>query len=140
MLLYCEKKQQIQKHPILIRLCDYQTSENLNATNKKDSQLFDIRCIQLIREEYSSSLVPIFVVSTKCIDTWVLIFMVSTKCIDTWVLIFMVSTKCIDTWVLIFMVSNTTGNNQWENCIRWILIFVGLLSEPRNQQKLEPHD
>jgi hypothetical protein len=29
--------------------------------------------------------------------------MISTKCIDTWVLIFMVSTKCIDTWVLIFI-------------------------------------
>ena len=112
MLLYCEKKQQIQKHPILIRLCDYQTSENLNATNKKDSQLLDIRCIQLIREEYSSSLVPIFVVSTKCIDTWVLIFMVSTKCIDT--------------WVLIFMVSNTTGNNQWENCISLDFNFRGV--------------
>jgi hypothetical protein len=27
------------------------------------------------------------------------------------------STKCIDPWVLEFMVSNTTDNNEWENCI-----------------------
>jgi hypothetical protein len=31
--------------------------------------------------------------------------------------VFVVSTKRIDPWVLEFMVSNTTGNNQWENCI-----------------------
>jgi hypothetical protein len=29
----------------------------------------------------------------------------------------MVSTECSDLWVLEFVVSNTTGNNQWENCI-----------------------
>jgi hypothetical protein len=31
--------------------------------------------------------------------------------------IFVVSTKCIDPWVLEFVVSNITDNNQWENCI-----------------------
>jgi len=31
--------------------------------------------------------------------------------------IFVVSTKCIDPWVLEFLVSNITSKNQWENCI-----------------------
>ena len=51
----------------------------------------------------------------------------------------MISTKCIDPWVLEFMVSNMTGNNLWENCISLEFYFRGL-SGPRNQQKLEPHD
>ena len=55
------------------------------------------------------------------------------------VLIFVVSTKCIDPWVLEFMVSNTTGNNQWENCISLDFNFHGL-SEPRNPWKLKLHD
>jgi hypothetical protein len=38
--------------------------------------------------------------------------------------IFVDSTKCIDPWVIKFVVSNITGNNQWEDCIRWIFIFV----------------
>jgi len=38
--------------------------------------------------------------------------------------IFVVSTKCIDPWVLEFVVSNITGNNQWEYCISLDLIFV----------------
>jgi hypothetical protein len=33
--------------------------------------------------------------------------------------IFVLSTKCINPWVLEFMVSNTKGNSQWENCISW---------------------
>ena len=53
--------------------------------------------------------------------------------------IIVVSTKCIDPWVLEFMVSNTTGNNQWDNCILLDFYFHGL-SEPRNPRKLEPHD
>jgi hypothetical protein len=51
----------------------------------------------------------------------------------------MVSTKCIDPWVLEFVVSNTTGNNQWENCISLDFEFCGL-KEPRNPRKLEPHN
>ena len=65
--------------------------------------------------------------------------MVSTKYIDPWVLEFVVSTNCSDPWVLEFMVSNTTGNNQWENCISLDFYFCGL-SGPRNPRKLEPHD
>jgi hypothetical protein len=52
--------------------------------------------------------------------------------------IFMVSTKFIDPWVLEFVVSNVTGNSQWEICI--VLDFFCGLSEPRNPRKLEPHD
>ena len=37
---------------------------------------------------------------------------------------FVVSTKCIDPRVLEFVVSNTTGNNQWENCISLDFIFL----------------
>ena len=44
-----------------------------------------------------------------------------------------------DLWVLEFMISNITGNNQRGNCITLDFNFRGL-SEPRNQQKLEPHD
>jgi len=51
----------------------------------------------------------------------------------------MLSTKCIDPWVLEFMVSNTTDNNQWENCISLDCCFRGL-REPRNPRKLEPHN
>jgi hypothetical protein len=40
------------------------------------------------------------VVSTKCIDPWVLESVVSTKCIDPWTLESVVSTKCIDPWGL----------------------------------------
>jgi hypothetical protein len=61
------------------------------------------------------------------------------KCFYSLAPIFVVSTKCIDPWVLEFMVSNTTGNNQWENCISFDFNFRGL-SGPRNPQKLEPHD
>jgi len=43
--------------------------------------------------------------------------------------IFLVSTKCIDPWVLKFVVSNTTDNSQWENCISMDFNFRGL-SEP----------
>jgi hypothetical protein len=38
----------------------------------------------------------------------------------------MVSTKCIDPWVLDFVVSNITGNNQWENGISVDFYFCGL--------------
>jgi len=31
--------------------------------------------------------------------------------------IFVVSIKCIDPWVLKLVVSNITGNSQWDNCI-----------------------
>ena len=61
------------------------------------------------------------------------------KCFYSLVPIFVVSTKCIDPWVLEFVVSNITGNNQWENCILFDFNFRGL-SGPRNPQKLEPHD
>jgi cellulose synthase/poly-beta-1,6-N-acetylglucosamine synthase-like glycosyltransferase len=74
--------------------------------------------------KYFYSLAHIVVVSTKCIDPWVLEFVVSIKCIDPWVLELVVSTKCIDPWVLEFVVSNITGNNQWEYCISLDLIFV----------------
>jgi hypothetical protein len=50
-------------------------------------------------------LAPIFVVSTKCIDPWVLESVVSTKCIDPWTLESVVCTKCIDPWVLESVVS-----------------------------------
>jgi len=53
--------------------------------------------------------------------------------------IFVVSTKCIDPRVLEFVVSNTTGNNQWENCISLDFYFRSLW-EPQNPRKLEPHD
>jgi len=53
--------------------------------------------------------------------------------------IFMVSTKCIDPWVLEFMVSNTTCTNQWESCIS-LDFYFRCLSEPRNPWKLESHD
>ena len=53
--------------------------------------------------------------------------------------IFMVSTKCIDPWVLEFMASNTTGNNQWGNSISLDFNVSGL-SGPQNPRKLEPHD
>jgi hypothetical protein len=53
--------------------------------------------------------------------------------------IFVVSTNCIDPWVLEFVLSNITGNNQWENCISLDFYFHGL-SGPRNQRKLEHHD
>ena len=43
-----------------------------------------------------------------------------------------VSTKCIDPWVLEFVVSNIKGNNQWENCISLDFYFRGL-SGPRIQ-------
>jgi len=52
--------------------------------------------------------------------------------------IVVVSTKCIDPWVFEFVVSNTTGNNQWENCISLDFNFRGL-SEPRNSPTLEPN-
>jgi hypothetical protein len=51
----------------------------------------------------------------------------------------MVSTKCIDPWVLEFMISNITGNNQWENCIS-LDFYIRGLNGPRNQRKLEPHE
>jgi hypothetical protein len=70
-------------------------------------------------------LAAFFVVSTKCIDPWVIEFVVSTKCIDPWVIEFVVSTKCIDPWVIEFVVSNTTGNNQLENCISLDFYFCG---------------
>ena len=54
-------------------------------------------------------------------------------------IIFVVSTKCIDPWVLEFMVSNITGNNQLGNCISLEFHFRGL-NWPRNQRKLESHD
>jgi len=53
--------------------------------------------------------------------------------------IFVVSTECIDSWVLEFVVSKTAGNNQWENCNSMDFNFR-CLSEPRNPRKLEPHD
>jgi hypothetical protein len=53
--------------------------------------------------------------------------------------IIVVSTKCIDPWVLEFVVSNNTGNNQWYHCISLDLYFCSL-SGPRNQRKLETHD
>ena len=51
----------------------------------------------------------------------------------------MVSTECSDLWVLEFVVSNTTGNNEWENCISLDFDIRGL-SEPRNPRKIEPHN
>ena len=54
--------------------------------------------------------------------------------------IFVLSTKCIDSWVLEYVVSNTTSNNnQWENCISLDFYFRGL-NGPRNPRKLEPND
>jgi len=53
--------------------------------------------------------------------------------------IFVVSTKCIDHWVLEFVFSNTTENNQCENCI-WLVFNFRCLSEPQNPQKLGLHD
>jgi len=53
--------------------------------------------------------------------------------------IFVVSTKCIDPWVLEFVVSNITCKNQWENCILLDVSFRSL-SEPWNPRQLEPHD
>ena len=47
--------------------------------------------------------------NTACFDYCESIFVVGTN--------FVVSTKCIIPWVLEFVVSNTTGNNQWDNCI-----------------------
>jgi hypothetical protein len=52
--------------------------------------------------------------------------------------IFVVFTKCIDPWVLGFVVSNTTGNNQWENCILLNFYLCGS-SGQRDQRKLESH-
>jgi hypothetical protein len=52
--------------------------------------------------------------------------------------IFVVSTKYIDPWVLEFVVSNITGNNQRENYISLNFNFCDL-SEPRNPRKLERH-
>ena len=78
-------------------------------------------------------------VSTQCIDPWVLEFVVSTQCIDPWVLEFVVSTQCIVPWVLEFVVSNNTSNNQWENCSSMNFYFRGS-NGPRNQRKLEPQD
>ena len=40
--------------------------------------------------------------------------------------IFVVSTKCIDPCDLEFVVLNTAGNNQWENCISLDFCFRGL--------------
>ena len=53
--------------------------------------------------------------------------------------ILVVSTKCSDPLVFEFMVSNTTGNNQWENCISMDFYFCGV-SEPQNPQKLVSHN
>jgi hypothetical protein len=50
---------------------------------------------------------------------------VSTKCIDPWILEFVVSTKYIDPWILEFVVSNVTANNQCENCILLDFNFLG---------------
>ena len=47
--------------------------------------------------------------------------------------IFVVSTKCIDPWDLEFVVLNTTGNNQWENCILLNFYFRGL-GRPKKYQ------
>ena len=52
--------------------------------------------------------------------------------------IFVVSTKCIDPWVLELLISNTRGNNKWEKCISLDFNFRGL-SETRKSQKLEAH-
>ena len=65
-----------------------------------------------------------FVVSTNCIDPWVLEFVVSTNCIDPRVLEFVVFTNCIDPWVLEFAASNTTS--LLENCISLDFTFCGL--------------
>jgi hypothetical protein len=37
---------------------------------------------------------------------------------------FVLSTKCIDPWVLEFVVSNVTGNNHWENYILFFFNFL----------------
>jgi hypothetical protein len=39
--------------------------------------------------------------------------------------IFLISTKCIDSWLLEFVVSIITCNNQWENCISLEFDFCG---------------
>jgi hypothetical protein len=49
--------------------------------------------------------------------------------------IFVVSTKCIDPWVLEFMISHITGNNQCGNYISLDFNLRGL-SEPWNPRKL----
>jgi hypothetical protein len=48
--------------------------------------------------------------------------------------IFVVSTKGIDPWVLEIVIANITGNNQWEKCISLDFYFRGL-SGPRKQRK-----
>ena len=52
---------------------------------------------------------------------------------------FVVSTKCIDPWVLEFVVSNITRHNKCENCISLDFKFR-VLSEPQNPRRLEHHD
>ena len=49
--------------------------------------------------------------------------------------IFVVSTKCIDLWVLEFVVLNITDNNQWENSMSLDFNSRGL-SVPRNPPKI----
>jgi len=46
-----------------------------------------------------------------------------------------ISTKCIDTWVLEFMLLNITGNNQWENSISLDFNLRGL-SETTKSMKI----
>jgi hypothetical protein len=49
--------------------------------------------------------------------------------------IFVVSTKRIDLWVLEFMVSNITGNNRWTHCISLDFYFRGW-SGPKQSAKI----
>jgi hypothetical protein len=52
---------------------------------------------------------------------------------------FVVSAKYIDPWVLEFVLSNYTGNNQWGKCVSLDFNFWALI-EVRNPRKCEPRD
>ena len=62
-----------------------------------------------------------------------------SKCFYLLAPIFVVSTKCIDPWVLEFMVSNIIGDQQMGK-LYFVGFFFRGLSEPQNQRKLVPHD
>ena len=116
----------IKMKPIIIIIC----TPGACICKQLVDYVVNIYCLHLIRVSYTLWnyfywLLPILVVSTKCIDPWVHEFVVSTKCIDP--------------WVHEFVVSNITGNSQWENCISLDFNVHGL-SGPRNPRKLEPHD
>jgi hypothetical protein len=51
-----------------------------------------------------------------------------------------VSTKCIDAWVLEFVDSNTTCKSMGENVLCWILIFVVLVNLKIHENKNPTND